>query len=112
MKRIVTSQYTDIATNASTLPATLKKNINEFLDKIGKQYWPEVPIQEITEGLKTFGVELVDEDGTPFQGIFTGEKGRTNIELLWRLTPVRNSVLTMTWYKMSSGNYEIVAYLG
>lgn len=112
MKRIVTSQYEEAVQKLKTLPAPIKRNANKLLSEMGKQYWPEIPMDDIVNGLRALQIELVNEDGTPFSAIFTGDEGRANIDLKWMDAYVTNSELLITWYKMPSGNYEIVAYLG
>lgn len=131
MKKIIrTSQYDEIMQQRNTQPVlneeivqerekqpqalstAVKREANMILDRFGKQYWPAIPINAMIDQLRSLEIELANEDGTPFEAIFTGQEGKTNIDLTWMGNPVINSVLTMTWYKMPSGNYEIVAYMG
>ncbi len=112
MKKIVTSQYEEAAQEvAKALPEPIRRNGNKLLTDFGKQYWDSLPIGDMTDGLQALGIELVNEDGTPFSAIFTGEDGRANIDMTWMGAPVSNSMLAMTWHKMPSGRYEVVAYL-
>ncbi len=99
-------------TKPEILPPAIKRNANKFLYDFGKQYWPEIPIKDIIDGLKAMHIDLVNEDGTPFSALFMGENGRASIDLTYHGQPIKNSMLYITWHKMPSGKYEIVAYLG
>jgi len=92
------------------LPAKIKSQINDALHGMGN-YHDGIPIQKIGEIMAPFGVVLMNEDNTPFGGFFTGREGRTSIDLALNGQPVSNSMLVMTWSKMPSNRYEIVAYL-
>jgi hypothetical protein len=63
------------------------------------------------------------EDRTEWSGFFAGEKGKTIIEIgfensgeevndIKTYIPIQNSSLSLSWYKMDSGRYEIVVYVG
>ena len=111
MKKIITSQYENNVQNIKTLPAHIKNQSHDALTNFNQQYFQEIPIQNITKNLQELGLGLINEDGTPFAGFLTGEEGRADIDLTWMGSPVNNA-LTITWYKMPSGNYEIVTYIG
>lgn len=104
------------------LRTDVRRKLADDLNKLSSQYVPRIPIKEITDIFLRRGYVLLQEDGTEFEGFFTGSRGRTTIEFGsaesereedgYRFyTPVENSVLVLTWYKMDSGNYEIVAYI-
>ena len=96
------------------IKATFKKKLNNLIsDIMAPNYFREFPIDEIDGVLRKNGLMLVQEDGTPWEGFFTGREGRANIELATTDTNeiIENCTLALTWYKMGSGKYEIVAYL-
>jgi hypothetical protein len=84
--------------NANKLTSSEKKQINRALDKLCKQYFPSIPTAEIDSILSPFGVKLES-------GIYCGAQGECTDEI------GRGANLRMTWYKMPSGNFEIVAYV-
>lgn len=80
----------------------MKNKINRELQKLTtNKYFPEIPIKLFAIIFASFGVNTDFLDG-----IYCGQEGSVseqipNTKLFWRLT----------WYKMPSGNYEIVAYV-
>lgn len=108
----------DLNDNPVKIPENKRKFINKKLQTdFGKTYFNEIPLKEIFNVLKSESVEVVDEDGTAWQGFLTGASGNTQFDLAIydseseTLKPVKNAVLVMSWYKMSSGRYEINCYL-
>lgn len=80
------------------LPAKHRNRINRELDKLCKEYFPQIPIKEIQSILDTFELKIPD-------GIYCGHEGESMEEVgsgVW---------LRMTWYRMPSGKFEIVAYV-
>jgi hypothetical protein len=100
------------------LSPSSKKFVNKRLHELfGVKYFEKIPLDEIFGFLKSEDIIVVQEDGTPWEGFLTGAEGRTTFELALydtqadTFSPIGNAVLWMSWYKMSSGRYEIVAYL-
>lgn len=80
------------------LPAKYRAKINKALDALCKRYFKEIPISEIQSILNEFELKIPD-------GIYCGREGESMEE-------IGNGVwLRMTWYKLQSGNFEIVAYV-
>lgn len=95
------------------------------IQKINKQlkqfnsYWCTIPLININSVLKENKLLLIQEDGTAFSGIFCGDSSNTNIFLgvyeknseneFYEM--VENTSLKLSWYKMPSGNFEIVCYI-
>jgi len=80
------------------LPAKYLSKINRQLGVLCKFYFPSIPVQEIQSILNEFELKIPD-------GIYCGREGESMEE-------IGNGVwLRMTWYKMQSGNFEIVAYV-
>jgi hypothetical protein len=105
------------------LPASAKRPLNKLLyDLTSQGYHDSILINEIGDLLRKHGVLMLQEDGTEFSGVFAGEDGRAEIEIgttniareidgVPVYTPFTNTMLVITWHKMPSGKYEVVAYL-
>jgi hypothetical protein len=78
---------------------TRKSRANSSLYNIGKTYHTGVPVDLVNTILIEQGFNRLED------GIYTGREGRS-------VEPVgEETTLCMTWYKMPSGRYEIVAYV-
>ena len=80
------------------LPAKHRARINRELSTLCKGYFPQIPIQEIQAILDVFELKIPD-------GIYCGHEGESMEEIghgVW---------LRMTWFRMLSGRFEIVAYV-
>lgn len=116
---------------ANTLEAAVSKptlkavdprrgRINKELAKISKEYRPEIPLDEIFKALEKNGLCAIDKDGTKWEGFLTGKDGRATIDVAFldeepengKRAPIENAKLVITWYKMPSGKYETLTYLG
>jgi hypothetical protein len=89
------------AEEARSSDASDRNKVNRALsDMTRNKFFPKLPLAEVDAVLKQHGFDEWDSEG-----IYTGEDGRLN-------DPVgRNTWLALTWHKMPSGNYEIVAYV-
>jgi hypothetical protein len=86
---------------------TRKNRVNKFLNILGKYYFTEIPLDKIFAFVETgFESKIIDEDGTPWSGLLLGDNSHTTFK-------IKNIKYTLflSWYKMPSGNYEIVAYV-
>jgi transcription antitermination factor NusG len=82
-----------------------KKEINDYLYDLGKQYHKSIPLDDIRANLQAHGLDIED-------AILTGRDGRDTFDLTMGGQIVSNSMLMMSWHKMEpSGNWEINAYL-
>jgi len=79
--------------------AAMFRQVNNELYALGKTYHDGVPLARIDEILSR-----ADFDPLP-QMILCGREGRIHESV------GHNRWLAMTWYKMESGRYEIVAYV-
>jgi len=71
-----------------------------------------VPVGDIDEALSQAGFMLIQEDGTPWSGLLLGDDGHCAIELATaELDRIENSMLSLSWHRFDSGNYEVVAYI-
>ncbi len=89
------------------------KRINKELVNLGT-YHKNIPVDKIFAVLALHEVVVLQEDGTPFQGFFCGEQGRVglDIKMQYHPFPIKNKRLQVSWYKMQSGNFEVIAYVG
>ena len=97
----------------------INKEIQTLLAPI---YFDEIPLGDLFTILDNHGLVAVQEDNTRWSGILCGENIQTTFDLadkdvvrvengLTFYDEPANSVLVLSWYKMSSGRYEIVSYL-
>jgi len=72
------------------------------------QYFDSLPISEIYDLLKGYGIYWEESEG-----IYTGREGRISEDLYDADGQMySNANLVMTWHKMpESGRYEVVAYV-
>ena len=101
----------------------LKKKGNRALEKALEQtYFPNVPIKEIIKALHKVGLVILQEDSTGWEGFITGKSGKmlvplapteteTNYKGVKFFTPFTNTQFVMTWHKMDSGTFEVIAYV-
>lgn len=89
---------------------TAKTRIQKQLTALTKNtYFNSIPLDEIFDIIESEGGIVVDEAGDPWEGFLCGE----NSQATWKVINIQNTKcwLTMTWYKMPSGRWEIVAYV-
>jgi len=107
--------------NPTRLNAPIRKKINGELTKL-PTYNEGIPLDLIENILQKYNLLLLQEDNTPWSGFITGAEGHALFSLgyldtayeqngLTAYTPIENAGLSMSWYKMQSGKYEIVTYI-
>lgn len=75
-----------------------KTAINKALGKLCSKYFPSIPLEEIQSIFSPFDLKIEE-------GIYCGREGES-------LEPIgRETFMRLTWYKLESGNFEIVAYV-
>lgn len=79
---------------------------NAELADISKHYYERIPVGKIFDACRKDGLEPIQEDGTPWEGMLLGAEGRTSIELQGS-----KKRLHIAWYKMPSGRYEVTPYV-
>lgn len=77
------------------------------LQEISSTYHEHIPLDEIFEVCKERGFIPVMEDGEEWEGILAGHEGRVSIDLKGK----GNHSLQIQWYRMSSGRFEVNAYI-
>ena len=98
------------------LVAKIRKELNKQLPN---NYFPEIPLEKIFNTLLQNNITALQEDGTKWTGFLCGEKGRAVFDLGNIFTKndqdqyekYDNVQLILTWYKIQSGNFEIVTYI-
>ena len=84
------------------------KKVNKALSAL-PTYHDSIPFDSIRSLVETIGQTIVlDSDGTPLDGVlFCGREGRADFAL-----KESKYALHLSWYRMESGRYEIVSYVG
>lgn len=114
----------DIRLKSKSIPPNIKSKINKEIHDMGN-YHIKIPLQQIMDICKKYGVVLIQEDGKQWSGALMGNKGcgeeeaiknqRIALDLVFKQENGRyipaNNTLSMTWCKMPSSKYEIVAYV-
>lgn len=103
------------------LKVNIRKKINKELQNLTSpnKYFFSIPLQEIKDILKKYDIVLLQEDNTEWSGWLLGNNSQTNFTLgniksknsEGFYSSYKNCMLVLTWYKMQSGKYEIVAYI-
>ena len=90
------------------------KPINRELNALttGK-YFDSIPSKPIQEILYRYNLGKDVETGEDvMSGIYTGAQGRMEVSISKNQHGKTNLIFVMTWYKLESGRYEIVPYVG
>jgi len=96
--------------------------INNILHELGLKYHDAIPLDTIFDAAKAEGLTPLQEDNTEWDGFLCGAEGRcffpvgttesrTVVNGLDTFEPYKNRAILLTWYKISSGRYEIVSYI-
>jgi hypothetical protein len=91
-----------------------KTKIQKGLYQISKRYSSYIPVDEIEVVLNFSGYHLIQEDGTPWSGIFCGRIGSCHLQIADKDGNVPNHLVCLQWYKqekVSGHSYEINCYL-
>ena len=103
----------------NVLIASTRKLINRKLSGMGS-YFNKIPIKEIIDILDHFGIKVLQEDNTEFEGMLVGNNSHTTFPIAYAenvnyetesYIPIENSMLYLSWYKMNTGRYDCVMYL-
>lgn len=115
MKLLKTKKYAQLSVSPMKMQPNIKNRLrNGIADAVSETYFPSLsqPIENLKETLEGVGYYLSNEDGSPFEAIFTGERGRSELNIAdAKTSSVIEDRIIFTWYKMQSGRYEVVAYL-
>jgi len=100
-----------IATEETKIDTKVRKLINSELATFCKTYYDQIPLTEIFDILKKNNIIVIQEDGTPWSGFLMGNNSSTTFDLKIDGKNIENSILSLSWYKMENGRFEINAYL-
>jgi hypothetical protein len=101
----------------------LRNKINKDLHKIMKPtYFNSVPLKDIFNMLNKHGIVVLQDDQTEWSGFLLGGVKQTEqivFRLGWKETKdqdkryqvISNMALNLSYYKMPSGKYEVIAYV-
>lgn len=104
------------------LKAKTRSKLNARISDLTKGLHDGIVIEGISNVLKNEGIEIIQEDGTEFSGIFCGAEGSSRLELANHEGAVKvnglntypdavvNALLILTWYKVGD-RWETVAYV-
>ena len=102
------------------LPAKTRKRLNSAICSICNRLHDSIPTDQIFGALRREGFVLLQEDGTPWQGMLLGRESRATLPL-GKLPedgpaqypfPVQNSVLVLSWYRYdTTGRFDCNAYV-
>lgn len=98
--------------------ATKKKVSHEVSGLSSGKYYDEIPLQDVFDILKKYGIVALQEDNTEWDGFLTGREGQATLPLApiasksaeGFYTPYSNVGLHFSWYKMPSNRYEFIVY--
>lgn len=104
-----------------------RKKINKELTNLTSpknktKYFNSIPLTDIFNILKKYGVIVIQEDGSEWSGFLIGRSSTTHFDVASidtknntigksTYTPYTNTMLNLQYHKMQSGKYEIVVYM-
>jgi hypothetical protein len=110
LKSLIWESYGEVMREMAK-PNTRKVN-NEISSLTKNRYFDSIPTTEMQDILDRHGFGINVETGERvMDGIFTGQEGKMSEPVSKNQKGQPNVFFTMTWYKMSSGRFEIVAYV-
>ena len=105
----------------NTINTKVRRQVNRALDlAINKERHESIPLGTISAILRQHGLVILQEDYTEWSGFILGVNDHDYFELAKAeslhngfYTPLKNSMLAMSWYRYShpSYRYEILAHL-
>lgn len=88
-----------------------RNKANKALHKISSHnkdtYYSAIPLDRIYDAVEDVGYHIPEEEKTC---ILCGREGKASWPLYYLGRPA-NRVLALTWYRMSSGRFEIITYV-
>lgn len=85
----------------------------EVYEALKATYFESIPLSLIQEALKPFNLMICDEEGNPWEGLLCGREAHEIFSIADTEGKgiITNTSLSLSWYKMTSGRYEIVGYI-
>ncbi len=108
----------------STLKPQIKKMMNNEIQKLLKPiYFAHIPLSDIFDILNKYNVVALQEDDTEWSGFLLGGVKKTE-QVYFNLAfkdsknedgrytnKIRNAALSLSYFKMGSGRYEVLSYI-
>jgi hypothetical protein len=102
-----------------SMKAVDKHKINVRIHKALKPtYFDTIQLATCINILEEFGYTIIQEDYTRWDGFICGASGqayftiaKNDLNQLVLDRVVRNAQLALSWHKMESGRYEVIAYV-
>jgi len=92
------------------ISAPQRRKVGNNFYKISRIRWNFIPVDDIESAVAEIGFHLIQEDGTPWSGIFCGREGSCHIQIANEEGNVPNTLISLQWYKIGD-RYEINLYL-
>lgn len=117
-------KYLDEASLKHKMNTQVRKKINTAIRKVlSPTYFKKIPLQPLFDILEQFNLVPLQEDQTYWDGFLTGGVKQTEqvhfnlgvkdkIDSDKRYPVIQNANLNLSYFKMQSGKYEIIAYVG
>jgi len=109
------------AKDAKLDAATRRKLGKEIAALSSGKYYDEIPLGDVSDILKRYGMVMLQEDNTEWAGWLTGREGQATMPLAPissktdgsdpSYTPYSNTGLHFSWYRMPSNRYEFIIYV-
>jgi hypothetical protein len=117
---ITRKEKLNILLKVNHLEPKTRKAINKDIYKLG-DYHDGIPISDIRDIMEKHHMVLLQEDNTEYSAIFCGRDGVAHIRFGYKSTaqevnglptfiPFDNSLIVMTWHKMTH-KYEVIMYI-
>jgi hypothetical protein len=92
------------------IKAAERRKLSNTLYEISKVRHTGIPIDDIESTLNKIGYHMIQEDGTPWSGIFCGSEGNCYIQIANEDGNVPKNLICLSWYNQYI-TYEINVYL-
>lgn len=94
----------------------VKHKLNaQVYDLLKPTYFDTIQLGAIMNILEESGYTILQEDMTPWDGIICGREGHEyftiGVKDRDKWVEIGNAMLSLSWYKMESGRYEVVGYI-
>jgi len=108
-----------IVINQVSMKRNVKNHINKEIHQALKPtYFDTIQLATCINILERHGYTIIQEDYKPWDGIICGATGHEYFTIAQlqdlredNCTVVKNAQLSLSWHKMASGRYEVIAYV-
>lgn len=97
----------------------LNKINGEFQSLTFGDRFTSLPLTKIDKILKKYNIVMLDDDGTEWEGLLSGNKGKEKLHLGYELSKngatysiFKNTYLNIRWEKDSSNKYVVFVNVG